>query len=202
MKRAVTLACAVSVAALALCFTGCTLHITMNPSSATDMEYGRIQGQIILVMDSEFTKYHWEGFSVGELRGLDYDLGGASKNLFSDAFRRTSASVSVVETRPAFPITGSEGIILVVQPRIGGFSEKNNPFIRNANYYVTITYHVIVCDKIGKVLLQKDYTETGVEMGTIDLYRNYAAPAETAMARAVRAMIADIGKLASVPKAP
>lgn len=196
MKKAITLAVAALVVTLASCFTGCTMHITMNPSSVSDMEYGRIPGKTILVMDKEFTNYRWEGFSSAELRGLNYDLGTASKNLFHDAFRRASKEVVITENKPAFPITDSENIILVVQPRIVGFSEKNNPFIRNTDYQATITYHIIVYDKTGKIILEKDYTETGAEMGTIDIYRNYAAPAEKAMARTLKVMMTDINKLA------
>ncbi|HLZ17976.1 MAG TPA: hypothetical protein VKO67_00110 [Smithellaceae bacterium] len=202
MKKAITLAVGVIVAALAVSFTGCTMHITMNPSSVSDMEYGRIPGRIILFMDSEFRNYHWQGFSDAELKGLDYDLGSASRNHFYDAFRRASDQVTVVEKLPAFPVAAQDGMVLVVQPRIGGFSEKHNLFIRNADYDATITYHVIVYDKAGRIILEKDYTATGSETGGMDVYRNYAAPAEIAMARTVKTILADISKLASMQKAP
>jgi purine-nucleoside phosphorylase len=45
--------------------------------------------------------------------------------------------------------------------------------------------------------LEKDYCAKGVEMGSIDLYRNYVAPAEKAMARAIVTIIDDISKLMS-----
>jgi hypothetical protein len=57
------------------------MHITMNPTSAVELTKKPIPGKITLLIDSEFQNYHWQGFSGAELRGLDYDLGSASKNL-------------------------------------------------------------------------------------------------------------------------
>lgn len=143
-------------------------------------------------MDNEFQNYHWQGFSDAELRGLDYDLGSASRNLFLDALKRVSDGVILVESSPIYPLND---IVLVVHPRISRFSEKHSMLIRNANYYAEITYSVTVYDKTGKIILEKDYLAKGVEFGSIDVYRNYATPAEKAMAQAIENIIDDISKL-------
>jgi hypothetical protein len=196
MRRTITFAAVIMILALAVGFTGCTMHITMNPSSAAELASKHIPYKILLFMDGEFRNYHWQGFSSAELQGLDYNLGSASKNLFIDAFKRVSEGVTVVESRPIYPVAGHGDIVLVVHPRIGRFSEKHNPFIRNANYYAEITYQVTVYDKIGRIVLEKNYTAGGVEMGSMDVYRNHAAPAEKAMAQAIVMIIDDINKLA------
>jgi len=198
MRRAVNSALAVLLVTLAASLTGCgTMHIAMNPSSAFEMKYDRIPGKIVLVLDNEFRSYHWQTFSGAELRGLDYDLGTASKNIFLDAFRRASDNVTVTETRPSFPIADQGSIILVVHPRIAEFGEEHNALKRNADYFATITYHLIVYDKIGNIVLEKNYTETGDAMGYMDVNRNYAAPAEKAMAQAINKIIFDLSKLAA-----
>jgi len=51
-------------------------------------------------------------------------------------------------------------------------------------------------DKTGKIVLEKDYSARGAEMGNIDVYRNHAAPAEKAMAQAVLKIMDDISRLA------
>jgi hypothetical protein len=196
MRRIITFVAAVMIFALAAGITGCgPMHLTMNPTSAVDLANKHIPCKIILFLDSEFQNYHWEGFSDAELRGLDYDLGSASKNLFVRAFTLASDGVTVVGSMPAYPVPGPNGIVLVVHPRIGRFSEKHSTFIRNANYYAEITYHVTIYDKTGKIVLEHDYSASGVEMGSIDVYRNYAAPAEKAMAQAIVTIIDDISKL-------
>ncbi len=194
MKKTNVIA-AVLFIALALGVSGCTLHLSMNPTSALDLGKKHIPCKIILLVDSDFQNYHWEGFSDAELQGLDYDLGSASKNLFVRAFTVASEGVTVVGAKPAFPVRGGSGIVLVVHPRIDKFSEKHNFFIRNADYYAEITYHVTVYDKTGKIVLENDYRAQGAEMGGIDLHRNYAAPAEIAMAQAVVSIIDAISKL-------
>jgi hypothetical protein len=197
MKRKITFVVAVMVVALVAGVTGCgPLHIAMNPSSEFELEKKHIPCKITLFMDSEFQNYHWQGFSDAELRGLDYDLGSASKNLFLDAFKRVSDGVTLAESRPKYPVND---LVLVVHPRIGGFSEKHSLWIRNADYHAEITYHVTVYDKTGKIVLDNDYTARGVQMGTINVSRNYAAPAEKAMAQAIMTIIDDISKL-GLPK--
>jgi hypothetical protein len=196
MRRIITFVAAVMIFALAAGVTGCgPMHLTMNPTSAVDLANKHIPCKIILFLDSEFQNYHWEGFSDAELRGLDYDLGSASKNLFVRAFTLASDGVTLVESMPTYPIPGPNDIVLVVHPRIGRFSEKHNLFIRNADYYAEITYHVTIYDKTGKIVLENDYTARGVQMGTINVPRNYAAPAEKAMAQAIMTIIDDISKL-------
>lgn len=197
MSRAIRFVVTVMIVALATGVTGCTMHITMNPTSAVELTKKPIPGKITLLIDSEFQNYHWQGFSGAELRGLDYDLGSASKNLFIEVFRQASDGVTVVESMPTYPVPGRSGVVMVVHPRIGRFSEQHSLFIRNADYYAEITYHVTVYDKTGKIVLEKDFCAKGVEMGSIDLYRNYAAPAEKAMARAIVTIIDDISKLVS-----
>jgi hypothetical protein len=194
MRRAITFVAAIIVLAVAAGVTGCTMHITMNPSSAAELANKNIPHKIILFIDNEFRDYHWQGFSDAELRGLDYDLGSASRNLFLDAFKRTSESVTLVESRPIYPLND---LVLVVHPHINSFGEKHSLWIRNANYYAEITYHVTAYDKTGKIILEKDYSAKGVEFGTIDLYRNYATPAEKAMAHAIENIIDDISNLVS-----
>jgi len=187
----------VILTALTAGVSGCTMTITMNPSVLVIDEVKKnIPGKVTLFMDREFQNYHWQGFSGAELSGLDYALGQASKNLFLDAFRRAADGVTLVETMPA-PEPAGSGIVLVVRPVIGGFSEDHSVWIRNANYYAEITYHVIVYDRKGKIVLEKDYTAQGVAMGSIDVHRNHAAPAEKAMAAAVMKIIDDVSKLAS-----
>ncbi len=185
---------AIIVFAWAAGITGCTMHITMNPSSSVEFANKTIPCKITLFMDNAFQNFHWQGFSDAELRGLDYDLGSASRDLFIDAFKRASYSVTLVESMPTYPLND---LVLVVRPGISGFSEKHSLFIRNANYYAEITYHIKVYDKIGKVILEKDYSATGVEMGSTDLYRNYATPAEKAMAQAIRNIIDDVSKISN-----
>jgi hypothetical protein len=193
MKRKITFVVAVMFVALAASVTGCgPLHITMNPSSDFELEKKHIPCKVTLFIERDFQNYHWQGFSDAELRGLDYDLGAASKNLFGDAFKRVSDGVTLVESMPAYPVND---LVLVIHPRIGGFSEKHSLWIRNADYHAEITYHVTVYDKTGKIVLEKDYTASGVAMGSMDLYRNYAAPAEKAMAQAITMIIDDISKL-------
>jgi hypothetical protein len=164
----------------------------MNPSSEFALDGKHIPCKITLFIDRASQNYHWQGFSDAELRGLDYDLGSASKNLFLDAFKRVSEGVTLVDSMPAYP---ANDLFLVVHPRIGGFSEKHNLFIRNADYHAEITYHITVYDNKGKIILEKDYTGRGVQMGTINVPRNHAAPAEKAMAQAIMAIIDDISKL-------
>jgi hypothetical protein len=196
MRRIITFVAVVMVVALAAGVTGCgPLHLTMNPSSEFELANKHIPCKITLFIDRDFQNYHWQGFSDAELRGLDYDLGSASKNLFLDAFKRVSDGVTLVESRPTYPIPGRNDIVLVVHPRIGRFSEKHNLFIRNADYHAEITYHVTIYDKTGKIVLENDYTARGVQMGTINVPRNYAAPAEKAMAQAIMTIIDDISKL-------
>jgi len=197
MGRTINFAVAVMLVALAAGVTGCgPMYITMNPSVlAVDQVKKNIPGKVTLFMDHEFRNYHWEGFSKTELRGLDYALGSASKNLFLETFKRAADGVALVETMPA-PEPVNSDIVLVVRPRIGGFSEDHNMFIRNANYYAEITYHVTIYDKTGKIVLEKDYFAREAEMGNIDVYRNHAAPAEKAMAQAVLKIMDDISRLA------
>ena len=192
MRRTITFVAAIMVVTLGASVTGCTMHIAMNPASAVELANKNIPCKITLLMDNETQNYHWQGFSDAELRGLDYDLGSASRNLFLDAFKRASEGVTLVESRPTYPLND---LVLVVHPRISRFSEKHSLWIRNANYYAEITYHITVYDKTGKIILEKDYSAKGVEFGSIDLYRNYAAPAEKAMAQAIENIIDDISKL-------
>jgi hypothetical protein len=197
MSKAMTLVVAVMVVAVAMGMTGCaSIQVKMNPEALVDEHVNKrqIQSKIILFMDREFQNYHWQGFSGGELRTLDYDLGTASKNLFIKAFTLVSKDVSFVESMPTYSAV-HDRLVLVVHPRIAGFSEKHNPFIRNADYYAEITYHVTVYNRAGKVVLEKDYSANGVEMGGMSVYRNYAAPAETAMVRAIVKIIDDMSKL-------
>lgn len=196
MKRIITFVVVVMFVALAAGVTGCgPLHITMNPLSEFELEKKHIPCKIILFIDRAFQNYHWEGFSNAEVRGLDYDLGSASKNLFGDAFKRVSDGVTLVEYMPSYPLND---FVLIVHPRIGGFNEKHNLFKRNADYYAEITYHVTVYDKIGKIILENDYTARGVQMGTIDVHRNHAAPAEKAMVQAITMIIDDLSKRVSL----
>jgi hypothetical protein len=200
MRRIITFAAAVIIFALAGGVTGCgPMHLTMNPTAAVDLADKHIPCKITLFLDSEFQNYHWEGFSGAELRALDYDLGSASKNLFIRAFTLASDGVTIVGSRPTYPIPGHSNMVLVVHPSIGRFSEEHNTFKRNANYYAEITYHVIVYDKTGQIVLENDYTARGVEMGSTNLYRNYAAPAEKAMTQAIVKIIDDLSKLQSPP---
>ena len=193
MKREVTFVVTAMVFALVAGVTGCgPLHITMNPSSEFELEKRHIPFNVTLFIDHDFQNYHWQGFSDAELRGLDYDLGAASKNLFLDAFKRVSDGVTLVESRPTYPVND---LVLVVHPRIGGFSEKHSLWIRNADYHAEITYHVTAYDQTGKIVLENDYTARGVQMGTMNVPRNYAAPAEKAMAQAITKIIDDISKL-------
>lgn len=196
MNKAKTFAVTWMFAALAAAVSGCgPMHIAMNPASALDPAGRHVPCKITLLLDREFQNYHWEGFSRADLRGLDYDLGSASKNLFIRAFTLASDGVTVVESRPSFPVLDTAGIVLVVHPRISGFAEKHNAFKRNADYYAEITYQIKVYDKTGRVVLENDYTAGSAQMGGIDVYRNHAAPAEKAMAQAVMKIIDDIGRL-------
>lgn len=195
MNRKTIFVTAVMLFALSTGVMGCAMRITMNPSSTVEGVDKHIPCKIILFMDGEFQNYHWQGFSGADLRGLDYDLGSASKNLFVRAFTLASDGVTVVESPPAYPVAGRDDIVLVVHPSIGGFSEDHSLWIRNTDYHAGITYHVIVYDKTGKIVLEKDYGAMGVEIGSIDVYRNYAAPAEKAMAQAIVMIIDDISKL-------
>jgi len=202
MNKITTFLVAATFLALAAAgLTGCgPMHIAMNPTSELDLANRHIPCKITLFLDSEFQNYHWEGFSSAEVRGLDYGLGSASKNLFVRAFTLASDGFTLVESRPLFPLSNPDGIILVVHPRIGRFSETHNTFIRNANYYAEITYHVTVYDQAGKTVLENDYPARGVAMGSVDVYRNYAAPAEKAMAQAIVTIIDDISRLAKHPE--
>lgn len=197
MRKIITVVASVMVFALAWGVTGCTMHITMNPTSTVELPNKHIPCRVILFIDSEFQNYHWQGFSGAELRGLDYDLGSASKNLFLEAFRLASDGVKIVETKPTYPVLGHSDVVLVVHPSISGFSEKHSLLIRNADYYAEITYHVTVYGKTGNILIEKDYYAKGIEMGSIDIYRNHAAPAEKAMAQAIVTIIDDISRLVS-----
>lgn len=191
MNRITAFAAAIMAFVLAAGLAGCTMHVTMNPSSAYEFPDKAIPCKTILYIDKAFRDYHWEGFSAAELSGLDYDLGSASKNLFIDAFKRASHGVTVVESMPSYPL---DEPAVVVHPVISGFSERHNAFMRNANYYALITYRVRVYDKEGRTLLEKDYSAEGAEMGWADVHRNYAAPAEKAMAKAVGDIIDDISR--------
>ncbi|MEW6670990.1 MAG: hypothetical protein AB1427_04760 [Thermodesulfobacteriota bacterium] len=197
MSKTVTVVAAFMVAALAAGVTGCaSLHITMNPEvSESELATKHIPYHIILVIDSELESYHWQGFSDAELRNVDYDLGSASKDLFLKAFMLASKGVTLVKSRPTYSDAGRNDIVLVVHPRIGGFSEKHSLWIRNADYLAEIIYHVTVYDKTGKVLLEKVYSSRGVAMGSTNLYSNYGAPVERAMEQAIVAIIDDINKL-------
>jgi len=190
MSKTITFVAAVMIAALFAGITGCaSLQITMNPEvSESELATQHIPYNIILVIDSELESYHWQGFSGAELRGLDYDLGSASKDLFFRAFMLASKGVTLVKSRPTYLDAGRNDIVLVVHPRIGGFSE-------NADYVAEITYHVTVYDKTGKILLEKDYSSQGVAMGSTNLYSNYGVPVERAMEQAIVAIIDDISKL-------
>jgi hypothetical protein len=198
MRKKITFVASVMVFALAAGVTGCAMHITMNPTSAAELPNKHIPCKVTLVIDSEFQNYHWQGFSGAELRGLYYDLGSASKNLFLEAFRLASDGVTVVESKPTYPVPGHSDVVLVVHPRITGFSEKHSLWIRNTDYYAEITYHVTVYGKTGKILLEKNYYAKGVAMGSTDVYRNYAAPAEKAMAQAIVTIIDDMRKMVSL----
>lgn len=191
MNRIIRFMAAITVLAWAAGLTGCTMHVTMNPSSAAEFPNKAIPCKVVLYIDKAFRNYHWEGFSAAELSSLDYDLGSASRNLFMDAFKRASYSVAVVESMPAYPLNDP---VLVVHPAISGFNESHSLFIRNANYYAEITYHIRVYDKAGKMILEKDYSARGAEMGRTDAYRNYAAPAEKAMAQAIGDIIDDMSR--------
>lgn len=196
MKKIILFMSAVMVVALAVGATGCTMHITMNPDvSAAGLAGKRIPGEITLFADSEFENYHWHGFSDAELSKLDYELGFASKNLFFEAFKIASNGVTVVESMPTYTDSGRNDLVLVVHPAIAGFNEKHSLWIRNADYYAEITYHVTVYDKAGKIVLENDYSARGVAMGGANVSRNYAAPAEKAMEQAIVTIIDDIKKL-------
>ena len=186
----------IMVVTLVACTTGCTMHITMRPEVSSDKLTNRlIPCKIVLFIDSEFKNYHWHGFSDAELRSLDYDLGSASKDLFLDALTRVSNEVTLVESRPTYADLVHEGIILVVHPSIVGFRETHSLWIRNADYYAEITYHVTAFDKSDKIILENDYSAEGVAMGGTNLYLNYAAPAERAMEQVIMTIIDEISKL-------
>lgn len=197
MKRKTTLILAVMAAVFSVVFSGCTLRVTMNPSSAFEATNGQIPCRIMLLLNAEFQNYRWQTFSAAELQSIDYNLGSASKYFFIDSLKRASAGVIPVESRPAYPLPEECFPVLVVEPRIAGFSEKHNAFIRNANYDAFITYHIVVYDRTGKAVMEKDYAAGGTEMGSTDLSRNFAAPAERAMAEAMRLIISDLSALAS-----
>lgn len=180
---------------LTACLTGCATRISMNPSSMLELPRQHLPCTIVLFMDQEFHTYRWQKFSAAELSTLSYDLGSASKNIFLEAFKQMSDDLTIVESPPAYPLSGRHRVVLVIEPRISAFDEKHSPFIRNADYRADITYRVTACDKTGKVILEKDYFAQGVAMGSTDVYRNFAAPVEKAMAQAVAAIIEDIRRL-------
>jgi len=189
----------VMVAALVLGAMGCsTMRITMNPKApTTELSNKRIPFKVALLMDSEFVNYHWQGTSGAEMSKLDYDLGSASKSLFLEAFMLVSKGVTLVDSKPPYSDSSRNDIVVVVQPKITGFSEEHSAWLRVVNYYSEITYHVSVYDRTGKSVLDKDYKAKGVARGqaTVSPGSNYAAPAEKAMAQAIVAIIDDISKL-------
>lgn len=196
MNRTIPFVAFVIFAALASGVMGCSpLRISMNPTATMEPAARHIPCTIILFLDNDFRHYRWEGFSKAELRGLSYDLGSASMNLFVRAFTQAADHVAVVTGRPEFPLSAGGDIVLVVYPRIGAFSEEHHAFIRNADYVAEITYRVTIYDKTGRIVLENDYRARAAQMGDADVYRNFAAPAEKAMAKAALRIIDDIGKL-------
>lgn len=191
----------VSIAAVALVLsvTGCTtMKITMNPKApANDLAKGKIPCKVGLLMDSTFQSYHWMGKSGAEMSKLDYDLGSASKSLFLESFMQTTKAVTLVNSKPPYSEADLKDVVIAVEPKIVGFSEKHSAVLRIANYEANITYHICVYDSSGKLLIDKDYSGNGVVQGkaTNSPGSNYAAPAERAMSQAIVAIIDDIRKL-------
>jgi len=177
------------------------MRITMNPKApTTEITNKQIPVKVALLMDGEFQNYHWQGTSGAEMSKLDYDLGSASKSLFLESFMLVSKGVTLVDSKPPYSDPNRNDIVIVVQPRITGFSEQHSAWLRVANYHAEITYHVTVYDKTGETILDKDYPAKGVAPGqaTVSPGSNYAAPAEKAMAQAIVAIIDDISKLKMV----
>jgi hypothetical protein len=202
MNRTRAVLGSVVVAALVLGATGCsTMRITMNPRAPmSELANKRIPYKLALLMDSEFVNYHGHGKSGVEFAKLDYDLGSASKALFVEALTQVAKEVTLVDSRPPYSDPSRKDIVIVIEPRITGFSERHNGWVRVANYYSEITYHVAVYDKTGKSVLDKDYPAKGnargnVPVGNVKLSDNYGAPAEKAMSQAIVAIIDDISKL-------
>lgn len=185
-----------ATAALFAGLSGCSLNLTMSPMvSSAELGGRQIPHKIALLLDDEFASYQWHGFSDAEMAKLHYDLGRASKDLFLMAFRLAADEVVLVETRPPFPEPDRHDIAIVVQPRIAGFSERHSLWIRNANYYAEITYHVTVYDQSGRTILDQDYSAEGAAMGWTDLNRNYEAPVEKAMEQVIVKIVDDVSRL-------
>lgn len=190
---------AIVVGGLVLGAAGCTsMRITMNPKVPSAELWGkRIPYKVGLLMDSAFQNYHWQGTSRAEMSKLDYDLGSASKGLFLESFMLVSKAVTLVDSKPPYSDPSRNDIVIVVEPTITEFSEKHSAWLRVADYYAEITYHVSVYDKTGQRVLEKDYPAKGVARGqaTHSPGSNYAAPAERAMAQAIVDIIDDISNL-------
>lgn len=184
--------------------TGCsTMYIKMTPRVPSAKLAGKkIPVKVGLLMDTEFQGYHWYGRTDAELWSkLDYDLGSASKRLFTESFMLVSKAVVLVDTRPPYSDPDKQDIAVVVKPKIAAFSEKHSLWWRHVDYHADITYHITIYGSNGEVLLDRDYSAPGVVRGVQtsgpgDLpVDNYAAPAIMAMEIAVVNIIEDICKL-------
>jgi len=179
--------------------SGCTtMQITMNPKApSAELANKRIPVKVALLMNDAFQNYRWEGKSGAEMSKLDYGLGAASKSLFIESFMLAAKGFTLVDSKPPYTDASRNDIVIVVEPQIAGFSEDHSAILRVADYEAEIIYHIVVYDKVGKILLDKNYSAKGVVQGraTMGPSSNYAAPAESAMAQAIVAIIDDISKL-------
>lgn len=183
-------------AALLAGLTGCSLNLAMSPLvSSAELGGRQLPYKVALVLDDEFKSYRWHGFSGAEMAKLHYDLGSASKDLFLMAFGLVADEVVLVEIPPPYSEPERSAIAIAVRPRIAGFSERHSLWIRNADYYAEITYHVTVYDHSGRTILDQDFSAEGVAMGWSDLNRNYEAPVEKAMEQAIGKIVAAVSAL-------
>jgi len=201
MKRGSISALAIALGISVVGLSGCsTMKIAMNPKVPADITT-RLPYGVGLYLTPEFERYHWHGTSKAEGRGLDYDLGSASKALFLETFLRLARGAMLVGRKPPDDNPGEPAAAIVIEPKIVGFGEEHSAFWRIAAYTAHIEYRTVVYDRTGAVLLDKVYRGDGEARGarTLDPTGNYAAPADIAMSRAIAALFRDLTQLPAAP---
>lgn len=195
---ALAIALVTSVVGLSGCSTT-TMQVTMHPKVPNDIS-GHLPYRIGLYLTPEFEGYHWPGTLRGEGRGLDYDLGTASRALFLETFMNMGREIQLVNRKPPYSDPDKPAVAIIIEPQIVGFGE-NHSGVWIAEYNAHIEYRVIVCDRTGAVLLDKSYRGDGTGQGapTINPAGNFAAPAEIAMSRAIAALLSDVSQLSVGP---
>lgn len=184
---------------LAVLISGCsTMVIKLNPKVPLEALQGkRIPYKVSLYMDSQFQEYRFQEHNGAEMSEMDYELGAAAKSLMIETFMRISDGAIIVDKKPPYSPTDKVQATIVIEPHFVAFSENHNAFVRIANYYAAVEFHVTVYDINGNTVLDKNYKGEGNVQGkrTVSPANNYAAPAEVAMSNVIVSLVDDINKL-------